>query len=139
VRAGRHLARSAQEGDFNRRDSYGEFILRNGEAAVVRRGSAGQRTLAGARAGGFSAGARLGAPAPPGRARPRWSPGQGQPHVWAGFWSIVAVPQPGALQICAPGRPISRVLSWAVISLGRRLPAASCGLPGARTGRAAPC
>ncbi len=39
----------------------------------------------------------------------------------------------------APGRPISRVLSWAVISLGRRLPAASSGPPGARTGRAAPC
>ena len=37
-----------------------------------------------------------------------------------------------------PGRPISRVLSWAVIYLGRRLPAASSGLPGARTGRAAP-
>jgi len=37
-----------------------------------------------------------------------------------------------------PGRPISRILSWAVICLGRRLPAASSSLPGARTGRAAP-
>ncbi len=38
-----------------------------------------------------------------------------------------------------PGRPISRVLSRAVIYLGRRLPAVSSGLPGAWTGRAAPC
>jgi len=45
----------------------------------------------------------------------------------------------GVTNECAPGRPISRVLSWAVISLGRRLPAASSGPPGARTGRAAPC
>jgi len=37
-----------------------------------------------------------------------------------------------------PGQPISRVLSWAVIYLERRLPAASSGLPGAQTGRAAP-
>ena len=40
--------------------------------------------------------------------------------------------------ISHPGRPISRVLSRAVIYLGRRLPAASSGLPGAQTGRAAP-
>ncbi len=37
-----------------------------------------------------------------------------------------------------PSRPISRVLSWAIIYLGRRLPAASSDLPGTRTGRAAP-
>jgi hypothetical protein len=38
-----------------------------------------------------------------------------------------------------PSRPISRVLSWAVIYLGQRLPAVSSSLPEARTGRAAPC
>ncbi len=42
------------------------------------------------------------------------------------------------LNSLSPGRPISRVLSGAVIYLERRLPAASSGLPGARTGRAAP-
>ncbi len=45
------------------------------------------------------------------------------------------------MQIHEPSRPVSRILSprtrVAVIYLGRRLPAASCGLPGGRGRRAA--
>jgi hypothetical protein len=56
--------------------------------------------------------------------------------------SNAAVASGAVARDCAawcPSQSISRVLSRAIICLGRRLPAASCGLPGARTGRAAPC
>src|SRR5688572_32467178 len=37
---------------------------------------------------------------------------------------------------CFPSRPISRIPSWTVISLGRRLPSASSGAPGDGAGHA---
>jgi hypothetical protein len=70
-------------------------------------------------------------------------------QVSAGRWIWGAMPGSGwgssaSLHTSAPklaDKPgsVSPVSGAAVIYLGRRLPAVSCGLPEAQTGRAAPC